>query len=521
MTDISQVPTEDLLKLLSDDDLKKIAGVQEGPKKSPFSLEAPAQYVVDTISNIPKSGADFVGNIAHAVMNPVETVKGLGLAAAGGVDAAARGLESLVTGGNTAQSQPGWERARQAAGAIGDFYSQRYGGSQNVADTIRTDPVGAAADASMLLKLGSVGLRTAGLSGAAERASAASSAINPMNAAITAAKNTIVPAVKNTYTSLVGQATGSGKYAVDQAVKGSKEFVKAMRGVTSDEQLVEQARGAVSTLKNARTKAYESALNGLKGSTNNLDATGIRRAFDGLMKRYGVKVTNGKLDFSRSTLSDYDAQNVVKSIHKDINSWGSRPGDLTAVGLDTLKRRIGNLYSDNNDARAIVAGMRENIGKTISGQVEGYSKMTSDYSKATATIREIEKALSIGKQSSVDTAATKLLTAIRKDNDFRRALMATLDADTQKNIIPAAAGRTMSNLWSNRLSSVATSGVVGGAAFASGHPVLASLVVLSSPRIAGELSRALGWMARTTGKGIKGAAPAAVPLEQAGKLTNK
>ena len=113
-------------------------------------------YLGETAGNIIPSGAAMIGGMYEAVTNPVETAKGLGLAAYGG----ARNLaEATLPEGafDVIKSVENPEVAKQAvdvANAIGGIYKQRYGSVNQILDTIRTDPVGAAADLSMIFSGG-------------------------------------------------------------------------------------------------------------------------------------------------------------------------------------------------------------------------------------------------------------------------------------------------------------------------------------------------------------------------------
>ena len=114
------------------------------------------QYLGETAGNIIPSGAAMIGGMYEAVTHPVETAKGLGLAAYGG----ARNLAEYALPTETfniIKSVENPDVAKQAvdvANAIGGIYKNRYGSVNQLLDTIRTDPVGAAADLSAVLSLG-------------------------------------------------------------------------------------------------------------------------------------------------------------------------------------------------------------------------------------------------------------------------------------------------------------------------------------------------------------------------------
>ena len=129
-----------------------------------FVLDTPApaqdrtvmQYLGETAGNIIPSGAAMLGGMYEAVTHPIETAKGLGLAAYGGARNVAE--YALPTEAfDVIKSVENPELAQQAvqvANAIGGIYKQRYGSVNQLLDTIRTDPVGAAADLSAVLSLG-------------------------------------------------------------------------------------------------------------------------------------------------------------------------------------------------------------------------------------------------------------------------------------------------------------------------------------------------------------------------------
>jgi hypothetical protein len=445
------------------------------------------------ISNIPSSAINMVGNIANAVIHPVDTVKGIGTLGAGLIDLGARKLESAVTGGHTAESQPGWEQARAAASSAGDFYANRYGGAQNTLNTFKNDPVGMMSDVSSLLGLGSGTLKLAGLKNASQATMQASNAVNPINLMAKA----ISPAVKNIVPYVVGQTTGSGMRTAQEAMKNKKDFVDAIKGNLTDEEVLKNSANAIQSMKDARSAAYQTDLTGLKNAAQDIPIDNVKNIADGWLKRYGVQKVNGELDFSRSTLKDV-AANEVKSIYDDVTQWGTKQGDLTPLGLDTLKRRIQNNFVQNSQSRAMATSLSNAVKENIVKEVPSYAKMTSDYEKASSVINSIEYALSTKNPTHADTALRKIMTAMRQDTGFRRSMLDTLDSQTGSNIAAQAAGRVMSSPYSNRLGSMLTNGA--GIAAVLHNPMMFPLFALASPRVMGEFLRHSAAMSRTLGK---------------------
>lgn len=136
---------------------KKIVNVDGGRSGAAAQPDRTVgQYLGETVSNIPGSAATMAGGMYEAITNPIQTAKGLSLAAYGGARNVAEA--TLPTGAFEAiKSIEDPETAKQAvevANAIGGIYKQRYGSVNQLLDTIRIDPVGAAADLSIIFSGG-------------------------------------------------------------------------------------------------------------------------------------------------------------------------------------------------------------------------------------------------------------------------------------------------------------------------------------------------------------------------------
>lgn len=126
-----------------------------------------------------RSGQEYVGNLAQAVLHPIQTAQGLGNLALGGV-------QKLI---------PGTQPQEVYADALGDFVKQRYGSFDAARDTLKRDPVGVMADASMVLSGGAGAVSKLGtvanlpkLTTAGRVAGAAARAVDPLVATTQAAR---------------------------------------------------------------------------------------------------------------------------------------------------------------------------------------------------------------------------------------------------------------------------------------------------------------------------------------------
>jgi hypothetical protein len=136
---------------------KKIKNIDGGRQPTAEQPERTVMgYLGETVGNIPGSAAEMGIGMYEAITSPIQTAKGLGLAAYGGARNVAEA--TLPTSAFEAiKSVENPEVAKQAvdvANAIGGIYKDRYGSVNQLLDTIRTDPVGAAADLSIIFSGG-------------------------------------------------------------------------------------------------------------------------------------------------------------------------------------------------------------------------------------------------------------------------------------------------------------------------------------------------------------------------------
>ena len=115
-------------------------------------------YIGETLGNIPGSAADVAGDLWSAISSPLDTAGAIGSAALGAGQLAKQALGFDVRGV--------FGEHRPAARAVGQHYSDRYGGFDEIADSLRTDPVGTALDVGGVLTGGAAaGARLPGTAG--------------------------------------------------------------------------------------------------------------------------------------------------------------------------------------------------------------------------------------------------------------------------------------------------------------------------------------------------------------------
>ncbi|MCL5436064.1 MAG: hypothetical protein M1275_03205 [Patescibacteria group bacterium] len=462
------------------------------------------------VGNVFKSAGGVVGGIFNAIMHPIKTVKTLGGIGVG----AAEEAYGAVTGQNVQTDQT------KLFDALKNVYGEKYGSWDKFQNSLYTDPVGVLLDASIVLDAGTsvVGklADVAKVSGMAETANiltktadalkvvkeAPGVALGKVGDVVKPVTTKISDVATNATIKSVGVMTGAGGETIKagiEAVKagGAEEaaYTAALRGAVTPEKIVENAQGFFEGLANKRSVEYQTALKGVKNSNVTLDLVPVKTELDNQLQKFGIQTLTGKngkpvLDFSRSTLSTADEQKIVQGVFDDINSWGTKKGDLTPAGVDTLKRRIDNLYSPNKDARAIVQALKVSTKKVLTDNVEGYAKMTKAYQVASDTIDKL-KDLSLGGKASNDTIFKKLASSLKDNQEYRNQLLQGLQAGADEKILTAQiAGYNLSPYIARGLTGRAVELLGGFKALA--QPSILLPLAATSPRVVGEFLRVLG-----------------------------
>lgn len=311
----------------------------------------------------------------------------------------------------------------------------------------------------------------------------------------------------------LGKTTGAGYGAIKEGFEAAKAggeraktFASSLRGQTSPEAVVEEARSGLGDIIKQRSKEYTDNLGKIKTKTNVIDHTPIIEKYNKKLEDFGVlPKADGTGDFTRAPgLGRYEKD--LKALSQTLAEWGTREGDNTIAGVDKLKQVIDDFRIGSPDSRKFdsfineLRGEAKNLIKenlTKAGDTETlsvYEKMLSDYESKTGIIKEIQKGLSLGDKASIDTSFRKLSSVLRQNNEFRQELVQELDKVTGGNLLSKIAGQQLNPLLPRGLSGVV--GTIGGAGALTTGVGLAKLLpamIAFSPRAVGELVNALGF----------------------------
>lgn len=445
------------------------------------------------IRNVPSSFGSLVGNVVEAVTSPVQTAKSV-------LDLGAGILQNVLPE-SLVQAVGEDKASREVASKVGQFYADRYGSVEGAKRAIAEDPVGVLADVSTLLTGGAMAAPRA----VAQPISRVASAIDPLAIAARATAKTAGLGGRG-LANVVGLTTGAGKESVTQAFEAGRrggeaaeQFRANISGRADPTEVLDIAKANLNELNILKQTEYRSGMVNIKNDKTVLDFADIDKGLQNATAKvtYKGKIVNEnaakKLDEARTVVDEWKAADPVE-FH-------------TPEGLDALKKRVGDILEsvpfEQKSTRAAVGDVYNSIKSSIQKQAPTYANTMKAYSDASEQIREIERALSLGKGASVDTAMRKLQSLMRNNVQTnygtRLKLAQQLEKVGGQEFMPGLAGQALSSLTPRGLQT-ATAIPTGALAYGIGGLPSAGLSLLSSsPRAVGEAAYGLGALGRGVG----------------------
>lgn len=289
---------------------------------------------------------------------------------------------------------------------------------------------------------------------------------------------------------ILGKTTGAGEESIRVAADSANRpaFETAMRGGTDEPEIVNNFKQAVGNAKAARSTDYRQQLAQIsQQQVPPIDLTPVRNELMQKLQNFRVKLTPNGLDFSRSVVPPGE-EDTVKQIAQDVIGWD----DYTPLGVDALKRRIGNHYSPNSDVRALTEAVQDSTRNVLNASVPGYADMTKGWETASKFLDEVIPEFSLGPTAKTGTAVRKISYALKQNNEYRNMLTDALDQFTSSDLKGQLAGYHLKDTLPKGLMGFGSGiGILGS--IATGHltPGAAVAMMASSPRLVGETLSAM------------------------------
>jgi hypothetical protein len=301
----------------------------------------------------------------------------------------------------------------------------------------------------------------------------------------------------------LGLTTGVGSEAMGQAYQAGKtggeaatSFKENLMGRVEPTAVLDAAKQNVAELGRQRQTAYRANMENIKGDKSILNFDGIDKALTDAQAKVAFK---GKI-------KNEAAAQKLGEVEAKVNEWKSLdPAEYhTPEGLDALKQSIGETLEsipfESAQQRMVIGDVYNAVKGEINKQAPTYAKTMKAYSEATDQIKEIERALSLGKKASVDTAMRKLQSLMRNNVQTnygqRLNLAKQLEETGGQQLMPALAGQALSEMTPRGLQRATSIPTSLGAFSVGGLPAALAYGAVSSPRLMGGAAYGAGSTAR-------------------------
>lgn len=440
------------------------------------------EVATGAVFNFPKSFANLVGNIVTAVTNPLETGKSV-------LDVGAGALQNVLPE-KFVQFVGEDKQSREMARKVGQFYAERYGTGEGLKRAIAEDPAGVLADLSTVVTGGSLAAPRA----IAQPLAKAATVIDPLSATIKGTGAVAGAVGKNILSPYLGVSTGAGREAIQQAFeagqkggKAAEQFRANITGRADPTEILDIAKSNLDELNRLKQEEYRSGMVNIKNDKTVLNFTDIDKALTDAQK----KVTFNKQIVNKSAAEKI---NEAKGL---VDNWKSLdPATYhTPEGLDALKKQIGETletidFTKQKVAYSSVSDIYNSVKNSIQKQAPTYAQTMKAYTEASDQIREVEKALNLGKKSSIDTAVRKLQSLMRDNvqtNYGQRVKLAKeLETIGGQEFMPGIAGQALSSIAPRGISGALSLPTGLGGYALGGIPGAVASTALASPRLVGK-----------------------------------
>lgn len=268
--------------------------------------------------------------------------------------------------------------------------------------------------------------------------------------------------------------------------KRAESFLGAMRGKTNMADVLDDVKANIAEMGAQKSQAYRQGMADVSGDKSVLSFDGIDKA---MKNAYDMATFKGQVKNVKAAKSLQETYDAIAR-WKELN-----PAEYhTPEGLDALKQNIGGILEsipfEEKTARSAVGQIYNSVKNEINRQAPAYSKVMKDYSEATDTIREIERALSTGQKASADTGMRKLQSLMRNNASTnygnRLELAKRMEEAGGRKIMPALAGQALNTATPRGLGSAVASGIGLGGYAVGGAPLAIPMLATQSPRLMGE-----------------------------------
>lgn len=471
----------DILKKIEEEEARQATRIREVEQESERATDK--NFILETISNVPGSAAQFAKDMITPILSPIET---------------ATNLKELVSS-TINLIKPGEQGNEELARQVGQYYKDRYGGFENIKNTISQDPVGFVGDLALGLTTGGAGLRATGQAGKISQfASEAGRLVDPA-AATARGVGTGLNLAGRGARKVVGTATGLGEQPFKQALLGGEEFTSAMRGKVDETEIVAEAKRGLDDLKEVRRKEFAKEQKELfpkleekkiASETRDRILNIVNDIRDEATRTSGVsRIRQGG-----------DVQDVLKEVESVLKNAEKAVDGADLAFIFEQLNDIGKGLDFTKQSGQVFADAKSRF-KTELDQFtpDGYTEFLETYAQQSSDIDLLRREIGLGEKKSTSAAFTKLSRALRNPKSALAKAFEKLPENRKQKISESISGYLLSEALPAGLSrsltaSLVTPTAIGGGMVAGLSGALAPLAGLGlvSPRLTGEITRGIG-----------------------------
>lgn len=433
------------------------------------STDTPIQAGLKAAGNLPSSAFNLAKSLGTAVLNPIDTVKGIGKVAIGGV-------QKLI---------PGEQGMEQDFNAFTNILKDRYGSLDALAKTATNDPFGFGTD---IVTLVGGGATLAGKSAqATQLASKVGKAVtNP----VTKTAQKVGQGVTSTAKYATSQATGLNPETITQLLKNPNAF-KA-ENLTSRSEITESVKNALDSRLSELSglgKEY-----GVLRETPQIVTIPPNTIRD-VLGKYGVK-----LDENNRIVTSVESRPLSvgdkNAIQDFIDNYGNQKV-LSSNAFLNVREALSNLSkydaSKTNISTTISRDLRsvyDDAGKT---QIRGLKELDAQYAPERQLLGQLKKDIFTPQGELKDGAISKIanITGAGKEKVLARMKEIVPDIDQRVRVLKA-----VEDIERSSGIKVGTYARGAGAAIGVGTGNIPLLIgaILAQPQIAVPLLKGAGYV---------------------------
>lgn len=336
-------------------------------------------------------------------------------------------------------------------GEVWDFMKERYGGVDNVLDSMRGDPVGIFADVigavsggSLLAgKLAATGGKVARV---AKVAGNVADMVDPLNVAVRAGRSLATTAAPNMSARLAGVSPATVRQWFQTGARGGqsqRDFNRIISSLSLDDMggMVTKLRNGLEQVRLRRATDYQRAMADMNKTIETIDIGPLRTKLDELESaRTLTDAADGNV-----WLPNDPRQKVLGQIRAMVDAADGLPPSIE--NIDKLKQAINTLYMPTDPGVSQIVTEAYNLVKDqIAAQAPEYTKIMADYTQASDNIFNLEREFRLSNTATDPQIFSRALSTTRDQVSThfggRHQLLRELDEGVFSDLA-AAAGHPM------------------------------------------------------------------------------